>query len=614
VNVDTVKTMFMQLESKDNNIVNNLGLALYSIIAFYNPFPNGRKQDPMLPGYNPDLEQQQLEKDPIINVTCESLDILSRALKAGSTEETHPTPFGSHVRPLGSGKLRVIDIVDRVIRLDCKKINKRIHDEGLISIILGLFKEYSWNNLLHTVVTRLVANILDRSDSILNQALFVQAKLLELIIENSRDEYIELKSGKKIRKVYLGHLQRMANDIVRSSNIDDEIKQYMNTPEFITYITTTLKKANETNNIEMGGYNPRNLLGFGQGMGGSTTSGEASFGSLNTSEQLASKPENGVTTTTTSSGIPTNSSYQPNVSPVTTTGSDLFHYQPSSSLSDPNKFDNPMSRLKESFDMSKFSEMAINDKKTEIEATTSHDNQQEGDEIFMSPRGDDTDEKTETSPIVHKEKNENFSNSPTKMMTEEFKIPPMQMERPQTPIMIVETKLTRDKVISPTGLNDKKSPTSPFKVDRSPQQPSSATKIEPMTIEKIHHNDSKSSADEESSKRDDSEPNSQNNSQNSSFSSQSFETMSEQEVAEMKKRRSLPNGSSSLTNSMVLPRSSLQEEVNPLRNSMLSSGSLPKKFKIHVKGKKGQINTHDIIKNSLNKSLDMSNSSISKPV
>jgi len=78
----------------------------------------------------------------------------------------------------------------------------------------------------------------------------------------------------------------------------------------------------------------------------------------------------------------------------------------------------------------------------------------------------------------------------------------------------------------------------------------------------------------------------------------------EEEANEFRARRSLPN---SISNSMILERNNTTEELNmnPLRNSMISTGS-NKKFKLHLKVKKGQnmqgANISEILKTQLKKS------------
>ena len=61
-----------------------------------------------------------------------------------------------------------------------------------------------------------------------------------------------------VRKGYLGHVYRIANEIQRNGNIEEKIKSYLDSnPKWNEFIETKLKKSNEANNTEIGGYNPR---------------------------------------------------------------------------------------------------------------------------------------------------------------------------------------------------------------------------------------------------------------------------------------------------------------------------------------------------------------------
>ena len=69
----------------------------------------------------------------------------------------------------------------------------------------------------------------------------------------------------------MGHLIRLSNQLVRYGNIDDQIERYLKAnADWSQFVNTSLKKQNEINNTEIGGYNPRNFT--------SAPSNESSFG------------------------------------------------------------------------------------------------------------------------------------------------------------------------------------------------------------------------------------------------------------------------------------------------------------------------------------------------
>jgi len=72
---------------------------------------------------------------------------------------------------------------------------------------------------------------------------------------------IIFRRGRKIRKGYMGHIIRMANELVRFGNIEDNIERQLKAnPQWSQFVNSSLKKQNETNNTVIGGYNPRNFI------------------------------------------------------------------------------------------------------------------------------------------------------------------------------------------------------------------------------------------------------------------------------------------------------------------------------------------------------------------
>lgn len=47
-----------------------------------------------------------------------------------------PTQFGTSIRPLGSTKLKIIEILEKIVRLSSRKINKAIIEHRLFRRIM----------------------------------------------------------------------------------------------------------------------------------------------------------------------------------------------------------------------------------------------------------------------------------------------------------------------------------------------------------------------------------------------------------------------------------------------------------------------------------------------
>ena len=95
ISVETIKTLFSLLDTnvfiylidntyhiKDSTIINNIGQSLFSIISFYNPHYKQTKFDTYLPGFNPQTNQEDIDKDEIVNTINQSIPILTKVLDA----------------------------------------------------------------------------------------------------------------------------------------------------------------------------------------------------------------------------------------------------------------------------------------------------------------------------------------------------------------------------------------------------------------------------------------------------------------------------------------------------------------------------------------------------
>mgnify|MGYP007078502750 CR=1 FL=1 len=104
---------------------------LYSIICVYIPF--GYTPDP-LGIEEPTYDEEKLKLDPIIKHTLKGLEIFAEILRKDSEEEDVKTSYCATVKPLGSGRLRILDVIDRVMRIRSPMIYKKILELDLLKI------------------------------------------------------------------------------------------------------------------------------------------------------------------------------------------------------------------------------------------------------------------------------------------------------------------------------------------------------------------------------------------------------------------------------------------------------------------------------------------------
>jgi len=261
--------------------VTSICTVISGLLQFYLPDPTELGPVDMGPGTGGDQEREK-----VIETLVENVETLQKILQGGSDEKDNnvETVFGTRVRIIGSARLKVIEIIQKMIALEEFDIAEKINELEILKIITDLFNESPWNNVLHTAYERLITVILDKSDPTLLKSLFEKAKFLDVIIEAGQNPNHELpKRGRKVRKGYMGHIIRMSNELIRYGNIEDNIDRYLKSNEqWSQFVNTTLRKQNEVNNTEIGGYNPRNFAPI--------SNMESSFGNLALAEAQPTMP------------------------------------------------------------------------------------------------------------------------------------------------------------------------------------------------------------------------------------------------------------------------------------------------------------------------------------
>lgn len=126
-------------------------MTLYSIISYYNP--GICRSDPYTLNY---YFKEENENEPIIGVLVNHISTISKLLKAEpegvriiyshlfdnnqDNENSIDTQYGASTRMLGSGRIKLVEIVDKLIRLYSRRINTALIESKLIPRILVILR------------------------------------------------------------------------------------------------------------------------------------------------------------------------------------------------------------------------------------------------------------------------------------------------------------------------------------------------------------------------------------------------------------------------------------------------------------------------------------------
>ncbi|KAI3647364.1 hypothetical protein MP228_007585 [Amoeboaphelidium protococcarum] len=157
---------------------------------------------------------------------------------------------------------------------------KLLLDNGILSIIMGYFFQFTWNNLLHNLVIQLLDNLFNAPLQYSEQliiSLFKDAELCKQICKANKQNQVSVAQPKSLRLGNMGHVTLMTEKVLRfisrhggNSSSDDgdgkepaqsELQQHIIAPltndeEWQEYVNGWYKDAELKNNRQFAGGKP----------------------------------------------------------------------------------------------------------------------------------------------------------------------------------------------------------------------------------------------------------------------------------------------------------------------------------------------------------------------
>jgi hypothetical protein len=104
---------------------------IYSLISFYTPY--GYHFDPHS-GEEPKIDENKVNQDPVLAILMQQFPLFTEILSRDDPEEIQ-TSFGAKTKLLGSAKLRVIELVHRMVRVKSSKLHQKLYNSKLLNLI-----------------------------------------------------------------------------------------------------------------------------------------------------------------------------------------------------------------------------------------------------------------------------------------------------------------------------------------------------------------------------------------------------------------------------------------------------------------------------------------------
>jgi len=243
-----------------------VALILGNIFAYYILINTPKAQesnldDPFGESQSPSNIAQQVfeltEEIPLLKAFVENLEQIIKFI-GNSSEQTIPGQHGAQAVPFGSARLKVLELIIIAMKANNDNIYNKLIEFNFFETLKNILIRHDWNNLLHNQVEKIFTHIIESGTDDLKIALFEKAKILDFIVDNSKDSEFTLsgKHARKVRKGYLGHLVRLSNKIVE--NRDPILQKYIEgNTKWKEYVESLLAETNQRDRTNFGGKDPR---------------------------------------------------------------------------------------------------------------------------------------------------------------------------------------------------------------------------------------------------------------------------------------------------------------------------------------------------------------------
>jgi len=163
------------------------------------------------------------------------------------------TSFGSLSPPLGSHRLKIIDLISSLITARYVSIYNTLLETPIFSSLMELFFEYHWNNFLHYLVSRIFTVLLESNDSDIVLKFLELTKLHSRLAKVGLEETNSFHNSSYQRRGYMGFVTNLANSLQLSAVVSEDISQLLNQDEEWLQYLEVFKQTQEIQSKALGG-------------------------------------------------------------------------------------------------------------------------------------------------------------------------------------------------------------------------------------------------------------------------------------------------------------------------------------------------------------------------
>jgi serine/threonine-protein phosphatase 6 regulatory subunit 3 len=185
--------------------------------------------------------------------------------------ESVTTTTGTLNPPMGEMRLKVVEHLQTLFKISVEQpeVHSVVHQElvshNIFQVLLKLFFQYEFNNILHCQVFSIIQMVLESKDPELTRQLIVDAHLIEGLLEAYKKNETLMQNRADSKAFQLGHMGFIVDiaNLVRRQSLEPSsiaagyLQQHETVAEgWREFVTNFLEPRNSTNEKQLGGPPP----------------------------------------------------------------------------------------------------------------------------------------------------------------------------------------------------------------------------------------------------------------------------------------------------------------------------------------------------------------------
>mmetsp|Transcript_15148 Transcript_15148/g.36977 ORF Transcript_15148/g.36977 Transcript_15148/m.36977 type:complete len:611 (+) Transcript_15148:93-1925(+) len=187
------------------------------------------------------------ETQPVISELARRLDRLVVVLREPPPMAPITNTTGTLDPPLGSNRLKILEVVQELVRLKDPAVNARMVELRVLPAVLNLLFKYEWHTFLHNLVRGVVDEVLTGGSEPFKVSLFRDGEILERIIDAHAANDEHAKQPKACRKGYMGQLRLISNTVMQQAGLEAWMREYTERDAWRAFVSERLEPSNELN-------------------------------------------------------------------------------------------------------------------------------------------------------------------------------------------------------------------------------------------------------------------------------------------------------------------------------------------------------------------------------